>query len=208
MATKGKTRRAEKALVEARTNDLAHAILDGAVWPLDLCEYVREREKETGSPWFVGEGEKPLSYAQIRRYAVKAEKVIAESCRTSRKRLLRIHLAKRRSLYARAVTAADYSTALRVLRDEAELLSLYGGAEPAEAATDSEAASIEGTADVVKVLAERLRQLDAADLSITDKAKLTATLADALLRAIGVDVIDKRLEALQAVLGGRKDKKR
>jgi hypothetical protein len=35
---------------------------------------------------------------------------------------------------------------------------------------------------------------------------LTATLADALLRAIGVDVLDKRLEALQAVLLGRKDK--
>ena len=36
-------------------------------------------------------------------------------------------------------------------------------------------------------------------------AGLTAALADALLRAIGVDVLDKRLEALQAVLLGRKD---
>jgi hypothetical protein len=64
------------------------------------------------------------------------------------------------------------------------------------------------TADVVKLLAARLRQIDAADLAAGEKARLTATLADALLRAIGVDVLDKRLEALQAVLCNRKDKAR
>jgi len=32
-------------------------------------------------------------------------------------------------------------------------------------------------------------------------------LADSLLRAIGVDVIDKRLEAMQAVLGRREPTK-
>ena len=64
------------------------------------------------------------------------------------------------------------------------------------------------TADVVKLLAARLRQLDAAELPTGEKSRLTATLADALLRAIGVDVLDKRLEALQAVLIGRKGKER
>jgi hypothetical protein len=63
------------------------------------------------------------------------------------------------------------------------------------------------TADVVKVLAARLRQIDAAELPTGEKSRLTATLADALLRAIGVDVLDKRLEALQGVLTGRKDQK-
>ena len=58
---------------------------------------------------------------------------------------------------------------------------------------------------MVKLLAARLRQLDAAELSTGEKARLTATLAEALLRAIGVDVLDKRLEALQAVLGSRKE---
>jgi hypothetical protein len=67
---------------------------------------------------------------------------------------------------------------------------------------------VNGTADVVQLLAERLRQVDAAELPTAEKARLTATLADALLRAIGVDVIDKRLEALQAVLASRKDKPR
>src|SRR5262249_48078628 len=64
------------------------------------------------------------------------------------------------------------------------------------------------TGDVVKLLAGRLRQLDAAELPAAEKARLTATLADALLRAIGVNVLDKRLEALQAVLLSRKDKER
>src|SRR5262249_37833224 len=63
-----------------------------------------------------------------------------------------------------------------------------------------------GTADVVRLLGARLRQVDAAELPAGDKARLTASLADALLRAIGVDVLDKRFEALQAVLIGRKDK--
>jgi hypothetical protein len=64
-----------------------------------------------------------------------------------------------------------------------------------------------GTADVVKLLAARLRQVDQSELSTGEKARLTVALADALLRAIGVDVLDKRLEALQAVLNGRKDTK-
>jgi hypothetical protein len=66
--------------------------------------------------------------------------------------------------------------------------------------------TIDGTADVVKLLAERLRELDKAELPTGEKSRLTAALADALLRAIGVDVLDKRLAALQAVLIGRKNK--
>jgi hypothetical protein len=65
-----------------------------------------------------------------------------------------------------------------------------------------------GTRDVVQVLAARLRHVDQSGLPTGEKARLTASLADALLRAIGVDVLDKRLEALQAVLLGRKDKGR
>jgi hypothetical protein len=87
--------------------------------------------------------------------------------------------------------------------------ALRGGAELAE--PDEGGATppaVEGTADVVKLLAERLRQVDAAELSTAEKSRLTATLADALLRAIGVDVMDKRLEALQTVLAGRKEKGR
>jgi hypothetical protein len=64
------------------------------------------------------------------------------------------------------------------------------------------------TDDVLKLLAARLQQIDQAELSTGEKSRLTATLADALLRAIEVNVLDKRLEALQAVLSARKDQPR
>jgi hypothetical protein len=102
-------------------------------------------------------------------------------------------------------TDSDRVRAAVALLDHA----LRGGAELAE--PDEGGATppaVEGTADVVKLLAERLRQVDAAELPTAEKSRLTATLADALLRAIGVDVLDKRLEALQAVLNGRKEKGR
>jgi hypothetical protein len=86
-------------------------------------------------------------------------------------------------------------------RGLADADTLHGGQE-------SQDASSMNTADVVALLATRLRQLDQAELPTVAKSRLTATLADALLRAIGVDVLDKRLEALQAVLLDRKDKKR
>jgi hypothetical protein len=68
-----------------------------------------------------------------------------------------------------------------------------------------DAVPIRDTADVVRVLAGRLQQVDDAELPTAERSRLTAILADALLRAITVDVLDKRLEALQAVLIGRKD---
>jgi hypothetical protein len=64
------------------------------------------------------------------------------------------------------------------------------------------------TSAVVGLLASRLRQIDAAELPTAEKARLTAALADALLRAISVDVLDQRLEALQAVLRDRKEQPR
>jgi hypothetical protein len=95
-----------------------------------------------------------------------------------------------------AVALLDH--ALRGLSD-ADALHAERGAKDA---------SPMGTGDVVQLLAARLRQIDAAELPTGEKSRLTATLADALLRAISVDVLDKRLEALQAVLLGRKDKER
>src|SRR5262245_39309867 len=65
---------------------------------------------------------------------------------------------------------------------------------------ESKPMPLDGTADIVRLLAVRLKQLDGAELPISDKARLTATLADALLRAIHEDVTDKRLQALHAVL--------
>jgi hypothetical protein len=71
--------------------------------------------------------------------------------------------------------------------------------------TEASDGSMLQTGDVVKLLAARLQQLDRAELPTAEKSRLTASLSDALLRAIGVELLDKRLEALQAVLLSRKD---
>jgi hypothetical protein len=60
-------------------------------------------------------------------------------------------------------------------------------------------------AGVVELLTERLRQVGQSELSTPEKTRLTVQLTDALLRAIGVNLLDQRLEALQSVLLFRKD---
>jgi hypothetical protein len=107
----------------------------------------------------------------------------------------------------RTVAAEGKKDGDRVRAAVALLDHAFRGIELAELPPDRSARrAVEGTADVVRLLAERLEQLDAANLPTPEKVRLTDMLADALLRAIGVDVLDKRLEALQAVLSGRKDK--
>ncbi len=113
-----------KAVVQQRVEEILRIRLDGAeMW--DVREYVREKEKETGSLWELAEGIKPLSDATLWRYIARADRLIAESCRASRKKLLRRHLAQRRNLYAKAVAMGDVRAALSVLQDEAELQGLY-----------------------------------------------------------------------------------
>jgi hypothetical protein len=117
--------KATKAQAEARTRDILRIMLDGAEPGWDICEYVREQEQQEGSHWYVGEGESPLSYSQIRRYVQKAEELIRESCRTSRKKLIRRHEAMRRALYAKAVSQGDIRAAMTVLKDLADLQGIY-----------------------------------------------------------------------------------
>jgi len=64
------------------------------------------------------------------------------------------------------------------------------------------------TSDVVRVLAARLQQIDQSELPAAEKARLMGSLSDSLLRAFSVDVLDKRLEALQTVLLDRKEQAR
>lgn len=113
------------AIVKQRTEELARIILDGAEPPWDTCAYVREKEAEPGSAWEVLVDGKPLSESQIRRYVAKANDLIGESCRARRKQLLRRHLARRRNLYAKAVSQGDIRAALACLDSEAKLLGLF-----------------------------------------------------------------------------------
>ena len=68
-------------------------------------------------------------------------------------------------------------------------------------------ASLLGTSGVVKLLQALLQQADRSALPIAEKSRLTVSLADALLRAVNVDDIVKRPEALQSILQNRKQEK-
>jgi hypothetical protein len=124
MAEMPKKAKATAALVARRIEEVLRIRLDGAeFW--DVREYAREKEAEEGSAWHLADGAKPLSDGQLRRYVARVDAMIADSCRASRKKLLRRHLAQRRNLYAKAVSQGDIRAALAVLSDEAKLLGLY-----------------------------------------------------------------------------------
>jgi hypothetical protein len=116
--------KATKAQILTRTEEILRIRLDGAQI-YDVREYVRQKEREEGSAWHLAPAAKPLSDSQLWRYMARADKMMAESCRASAKKLHRRHLAQRRHLYGKAVLSGELDTALRVLRDEAELLGLY-----------------------------------------------------------------------------------
>ncbi len=93
--------------------------------PFQMRQYVSEQESKGIPPWAIPPGGKPLCERQIRRYIARADKLVAENIRTNRKKRLRRHLARRESLFARAVAKGDERTALAVLRDLAELEGHY-----------------------------------------------------------------------------------
>jgi hypothetical protein len=127
MASRPKKRAAvqpTKPVLRRRIDEILRIRLDGAErW--DVCEYVREKEKEEGSVWFLAPGQEPLSDSSLWRYISHAEKAIQQSTDQGRKVMRKNHVAKRRNIYAKAVLSADYRTALACLDSEAKLLGLY-----------------------------------------------------------------------------------
>jgi hypothetical protein len=106
-----KKTRANSAEVAARVEEVLYARLNGAEL-YDLVAFAKEKG------WDV-------SKRQLQRYAAAADDLLAESLEKDRQKLLRRHLAQRRSLYARAIADGDLRTALAVAQDEAELEGLY-----------------------------------------------------------------------------------
>ena len=116
--------RAKSPKIRARVDDVLRIRLDGAeLW--DVRQYVAQKQEAGAEPWALRDGEKPLSDRQLYRYLAAADTLITDSCRTSRRRLLRNHLAQRRKLFARAVAAGDIKAALAVLQDLAKMQGLY-----------------------------------------------------------------------------------
>jgi hypothetical protein len=146
--------KATKAQVTERVEQILRIRLDGAeFW--DIREFAREKEKEAGPIWG---SERPLSDTQLYRYLERADKLIAQSCRSSRKRLLRRHLAQRCNLYAKALNSGDIRTALAVLADEAALLALYTYA--AELAQQPAGTEREQPIDLARLTPDQLETLN------------------------------------------------
>jgi hypothetical protein len=116
--------KATAATIRARVDGILGVMLDGAM-PFQVRQFVAEREAAGEAPWMIPEGGKPLSERQIRRYCDQADALTAEANRTNRKKRLRRHVARRHQLYARAVNAGDYRTALAIDQDLATLQGLY-----------------------------------------------------------------------------------
>ena len=91
----------------------------------DIREYVREKVEANDPVW----GERMLTDSQLYRYCQRADALAAESCRGSRKRLLRRHLAQRRNLFAKAVLAGDW---LRQELSQLLIRSTHGPVTPCE----------------------------------------------------------------------------
>jgi hypothetical protein len=167
----------------------------------DWCEYVHEENTKPDSIWWVGG--RRLSESQIYRYSQKAWKLIAETTRGSRKRLLKRHLAQRKNLVAKSIAAGDLRTALAAMESEARLLGLF---EPPSKATKGDAPAT--NADLVKLLANRLKEIEASELPASERVRLTTALASSLMTAIGADVIQGQLAELLDKLESEESKRK
>ena len=102
-----------KAVVAQRVEAVFRLRLGGAEFG-DIREYATAPEQQ----WDVSD-------SQLWRYIRAADKLVKERFDAKAPHLLARHLLQRRQLYAHALGAGDFSTALRVLADEAKLEGLY-----------------------------------------------------------------------------------
>jgi hypothetical protein len=105
--------RSTKAEVAKRVLEVFKLRLGGAEFA-DLREFADAPEQAWG-----------VSDTQLRRYITAADSLCKQHFDEKAEHLLARHLLQRRTLYAHAMGAGDFRTALAVLQDEAKLESLY-----------------------------------------------------------------------------------
>ena len=105
--------KATKAVVKQRVEEVFRLRLGGAGFA-DIVQHASAPAQAWG-----------VSERQLWNYVAAADKLIAERFDAKAPHLLARHLLQRCQLYAHAMGAGDYATALRVLQDEAKLEGLY-----------------------------------------------------------------------------------
>jgi hypothetical protein len=136
--------KATKAEISKRVNEVLEIRISGAEFH-DILQYSSEHG------WNVGE-------RQLWNYIHAADKLLVERLEKDRDRIFARHVAQRRALYARCLNVGDFSSAGRILRDEAELLGLY----PAK---KSEVTGKDGGPVVLNITEEIVGLIPPADLS-------------------------------------------
>lgn len=118
--------KATKTTVARRIDEIVQIRLDGAEG-FQVLQYVAEKQAAGEEPWKIDDGGKPLAERTVWWYVAQADEVVKESyCKEAgRKRLLRLHKARRRNLYAKAVSQGDIRAALACLDSEAKLCGLF-----------------------------------------------------------------------------------
>jgi hypothetical protein len=105
--------KSSKAEVLKRVEEVFKLRLGGAEFA-DILQYASAPEQN----WQVSE-------RQLWNYIAAADRLVKERFDAKAEHLLARHLLQRRQLYAHAMGAGDFGTALRVLQDEARLEGLY-----------------------------------------------------------------------------------
>jgi hypothetical protein len=135
--------KATDAEITARVDEVLNLMLAGAS-RADILRYSSETSEPgqpgTVRPWGV-------TTRQIENYMARAHDLLEAQAEKDRDKLYRLHMARRETLYARAVSSGDIRSAHAVLRDTDEMLNLY----PAKAV---EITGKDGQPMVVKVLRE------------------------------------------------------
>jgi len=119
-ATPAKERKkSTQAEMHRRVHEVLALRLGGAEFP-DIVQYASAPERN----WQIGE-------RQLWNLIAAADALCAKYFDAKAEHLLARHLLQRRQLYAHALGAGDYSTALRVLQDEGKLEGIYPKSEQA-----------------------------------------------------------------------------
>ena len=138
---KQRAKRPNKSEMEKRLADVFRLRLEGA-GILNLLEYIREKELEPGSCWFLEPGEKPLSLRSIEHYIEQTNKQVREAFSKDRERILIEHRSRREWLYLKSVSVGDgenpdYRAALAILQDLAKIEGVYAGGQASDTNGDS-----------------------------------------------------------------------
>jgi len=108
-----KPKKSTNAVVAQRVEEILRIRIDGASFG-NIRDYANQPERAWG-----------LSDSQLKRLIQKSDDLLKERTERSRGRATRLHLSRRESLYARALQAADFRTALAALDSDAKLRGLY-----------------------------------------------------------------------------------